>query len=345
MSIYNKVLSFTFFSLILICSELVLFSMNNRYVDLIPWHRFGFCAANTAIYKAIERYPKVHILDFSISHCMQWPTLIDALSKRPQGPPSLRITVPSFRPQVPPLLDLPTQEIGLRLAKFANSKNIPFQFNVMDHISPNKPISIDPSSLNLQQDEALVINCQHWLRYLSNEPHENKNDNNNSCSSRDDFISATKCLNPQIVVVVDEDADTSSLSLTSRITASFNYLWIPFDALETFLPKDSMQRLEYEADIGQRIENIIGFEGCQRMERSESCGKVSERMRNGGYLSAAFCEEATAEVKALLAEQANGWGMKREEDALVLTWKGHNSVFVTAWITNKRTNTCLDISQ
>ncbi|KAA0031623.1 scarecrow-like protein 32 [Cucumis melo var. makuwa] len=293
-----------------------------RYVDVIPWHRFGFCAANIAIYKAIERYQKVHILDFSISHCMQWPTLIDALSKRPQGPPSLRITVPSFRPQVPPLLNIPTQQIGLCLTKFANSKNIPFQFNLFpyNHNNNNNNISLfDPSILNLQHDEALVINCQHWLRYVSDD-------------EKDDFINATKRLNPRITVVVDEDFDLTDSSLASRITTCFNYFWIPFDALETFLSKDSTQRLEYEADVGQRIENIIGFEGKQRVERLESCVKVSERMRNGGYLNQPFCDEAADEVKALLAEQASGWGMKREEDALVLTWKGHNAVFVTAWV-------------
>ncbi|XP_038888248.1 scarecrow-like protein 32 [Benincasa hispida] len=293
-----------------------------RYVDVIPWHRFGFCAANIAIYKAIQRYQKVHILDFSISHCMQWPTLIDALSKRPQGPPSLRITVPSFRPPVPPLLNIPTHQIGLCLTKFASSKNIPFQFNLFPY-NHNNNISIDPSSLNLQDDEALVINCQHWLRYVSN--HD---------SSKDDFINKTKSLNPRIMIVVDEDSDMTDSSLASRITTCFNYFWIPFDALETFLSKDSMQRLEYEADIGQRIENIIGFEGNQRAERLESCVKVLERMRNGGYLNVPFCDDVADEVKALLAEQASGWGMKREEDALVLTWKGHNSVFVTAWVTD-----------
>lgn len=151
----------------------------------------------------------------------------------------------------------------------------------------------------------------------------------------DDFINATKSLNPRIMVVVDEDSDMSDSSLASRITTCFNYFWIPFDALETFLPKDSAQRLEYEADIGQRIQNIIGFEGQQRVERLESCVKVSERMRNGGYLNVPFCDDVEAELKALLAEQASGWGMKREEDTLVLTWKGHNSVFVTAWVTDE----------
>ncbi|KAG8640685.1 scarecrow-like protein 32 [Manihot esculenta] len=315
------------------------------YVDLIPWHRFGFCASNSAILKAIEGCPKVHILDFSITHCMQWPTLIDALAKRPEGPPSLRITVPSCRPPVPPLLNVSTEEVGLRLGNFAKFRDVPFEFNVIDDpcsSSISTEIMSEESSgfyfesllnhltplLDLRDDEALVINCQNWLRYLSDDQNGRVQDS----SLRDDFLCLIKSLNPCIILVVDEDCDLSAPSLTSRITTCFNYLWIPLDALETFLPKDSSQRIEYESDIGHKIENIISFDGFQRMERLESGIKLSQRMKNAGFFSVQFCEETVREVKSLLDEHASGWGMKREEDMLVLTWKGHNSVFATAWV-------------
>ncbi|KAL0001765.1 hypothetical protein SO802_015546 [Lithocarpus litseifolius] len=319
------------------------------YVDLIPWHRFGFCASNSAILNAIQGFPRVHILDFSITHCMQWPTLIDTLAKRPEGPPSLRITVPSSRPPVPPLLNVSTEEVGLRLGNFAKFRDVPFEFRVFDNSSSQSTLGevvkckespsfhfesllthLDPSTLNLRDDEALVINCQHWLRYLSDEQHGSPH----GASLRDTFLDIIKGLNPQIIVVVDEDSDLSASSLTSRITTCFNYLWIPFDALETFLPKESCQRMEYESDIGHKIENIISFEGFQRIERLESGVKLCQRMINSGWVSIPFCEETVKEVKDLLDEHASGWGMKKEEDMLVLTWKGHNSVFATAWIPN-----------
>uniref|UniRef100_A0A6N2N0B5 Uncharacterized protein n=1 Tax=Salix viminalis TaxID=40686 RepID=A0A6N2N0B5_SALVM len=322
------------------------------YVDLIPWHRFGFCASNSAILKAIEGYSKVHILDFSITHCMQWPTLIDALAKRAEGPPSLRITVPSCRPPVPPFLNVSSEEVGLRLSNFAKFRDLPFEFNVIDH-SPSSFTSSDqimskesshdlyfesllnhltPSMLDLRDDEALVINCQNWLRYLSD---EQRGSNVQDSSLRDAFLCTVKGFNPCIVVVVDEDSDLSAPSLSSRITACFNYLWIPFDALETFLLKDSSQRFEYESDIGHKIENIISFEGVQRIERLESGIKLSQRMRNAGFSSVSFCEDTVGEVRSLLEQHASGWGMKIEEDhMLVLTWKGHNSVFSTAWVPN-----------
>lgn len=298
------------------------------YVDLIPWHRFGFCAANSAILKAVQGHSKVHILDFSITHCMQWPTLIDALAKRPEGPPFLRISVLSWRPSVPPLLNASCEQVGLRLAKFAKFRDVPFEFNVIgsDYIGtdihqefPDFHIlsCLSPSCLNLRDDEVLAVNCQNWLRYLP-------------CG--DTFIDAIKALNPSIVTVVDEDCDLGASSLVSRITTCFNYLWIPFDALETFLPKDSPQRIEYEADIGHKIENIIGFEGAQRIERLESGMKLSQRMKNTGFLSIPFCEDTIREVKCLLDEHASGWGMKVEDDMLVLTWKGHSAVYATAWV-------------
>ncbi|KAK9092169.1 hypothetical protein Syun_027080 [Stephania yunnanensis] len=311
------------------------------YVDLIPWHRFGFCASNGAICKATRGHSKVHILDLSITHGMQWPTLIDALAKRPEGPPSLRITVPSARPPVPPLLNASTEQVYSRLANFAKSRDVPFEFRVMNimnssssdpfmsfHLDEFLLTLLNPSLLDVRDDEALVINCQNWLRYLPDEIPLEEDD----IGIRDRFLEMIRSLNPHIVVVVDEDAELDSPSLASRITSCVNYLWIPFDALETFLPKESAQRMEYEACVGHKIENIIGYEGMQRIERLETGAKTTHRMKKAHFASFPFCDETVREVKCSLDEHASGWGMKREDEMLVLTWKGHNSVFATAWV-------------
>ncbi|KAK8622374.1 hypothetical protein V6N13_117293 [Hibiscus sabdariffa] len=304
------------------------------YVDLIPWHRFGFSASNSAIFDAVRGYPKVHILDFSITHCMQWPTLIDALAKRAEGPPSVRITVPVFRPPVPPLLNVSTAEVGHRLANFAKFRDVPFEFRMIgDDRFKSLSSHLTRSELDLGDHEALVINCQNWLRYLSDETKWSSGTKDPSL--RDTFLDIIKNLNPRIVVVVDEDCNLSDSSLASRITTCFNYLWIPFDALETFLPKDSCQRLEYETDIGHKIENIVGLDGFQRIERLESGAKLSQRMKNAGFFGVRFREETVNEVKSLLDEHASGWGMKKEEVMLVLTWKGHSSVFASAWVSTE----------
>lgn len=78
-----------------------------------PWHRSGFTASNGAILLVVAGRSAVHVVDLSLTHCMPWPTLIDMLSKRPRGPPALRITVPSVRPAVSPLLGVSSEELGL----------------------------------------------------------------------------------------------------------------------------------------------------------------------------------------------------------------------------------------
>jgi hypothetical protein len=63
--------------------------------------------------------------------------------------------------------------------------------------------------------------------------------------------------------------------------------------------------------------------------------QMSQRMKNAGYFSVPFCDETILEVKGLLDEHASGWGMKKDESMLVLTWKGNSCVFATAWVPNE----------
>ncbi|KAG6386591.1 hypothetical protein SASPL_151758 [Salvia splendens] len=292
------------------------------YVDLIPWHRFGFCASNSAILEAVRG---------------AWGPLVE-----------LRISVLSWRPPTPPLLNIPIEEIRQRLVNFARYRDVPFEFNVIEVGGPLEEEEAASSSfydfllgqlgaaiVKVNVDEALVVNIQNWLRYL---PEEETSFSDSSCdgtmSYRDSFLELVGRLSPCLVTVVDEDCDLGAHSgLASRIVSCFNYMWIPFDALETFLPKDNPQRIEYESDIGHKIENIVGYEGGQRIERLESGGRLCRRMASAGFMSVPFGEETVKEVKVLLDEHASGWGMKKDEEGmLVLTWKGHNAVYAGAWV-------------
>uniref|UniRef100_A0A803PEE2 Scarecrow-like protein 32 n=1 Tax=Cannabis sativa TaxID=3483 RepID=A0A803PEE2_CANSA len=220
------------------------------FIDLTPWHRFGFTAANAAILEAVEGFSVIHLVDLSSTHCMQIPTLLDAIASRHyEVTPVIKLTVvvaAEANDVVPPILDISYDELGLKLVNFARSRNIILEF---------------------------------------------------------------------------------------RLRSAFNFLWIPYDTVETFLPKGSKQRQWYEADIGWKIENVIANEGVQRVERLEPKSRWVQRMRNASFRSVGFGEEAVSEVKTMLDEHAAGWGLKKEdEDHLVLTWKGHNVVFATLWM-------------
>ncbi|KQK05549.1 scarecrow-like protein 32 [Brachypodium distachyon] len=293
-----------------------------EYVDLTPWHRFGFTASNGAILRAAAGRPALHVVDLSVTHCMQWPTLIDALSKRAGGPPALRISVPRARPAVPPLLAASDAALlGPRLANFAKSRGVRLDFHVIDVKNAElASVLSDREALELRDGEALVVNCHSWLRHVAP-------------GRRDGLLDAVRALEPCLVTVTDEDADLDSPSLASRIAGCLEFHWILFDALDTCAPRDSTRRAEQEAALAQKIESVVAGDdgGGAAAERSECGARLSERMRRRGFDGVGFGEEVAAEVRRLLGEHANGWGVKTEEDMMVLTWKGHGAVFTTAW--------------
>ena len=317
------------------------------FVDLTPWHRFGFTAANAAILEAVEGYPVIHIVDLSLTHCMQIPTLIDAIANRLEGPPLVKLTVAGGATEdVRPMLDLTYEELGSKLVNFARSRNVMLEFRVVPSSYADGFSSLI-EQLRVQHlvyaesGEALVINCHMMLHYIPEEtltPLPNTNSNpysfepSSTQSLRTMFLKALRGLDPTVVVLVDEDADLTSNNLVCRLRSAFNYLWIPYDTVDTFLPQGSKQRQWYEAGICWKIENVIAHEGLQRVERLEPKTRWVQRMRNANFRGLSFGEDAVSEVKTMLDEHAAGWGLKKEENDLVLTWKGHNVVFATAWV-------------
>ncbi|KAK7330973.1 hypothetical protein VNO77_25180 [Canavalia gladiata] len=324
-----------------------------NFVDLTPWHRFGFTAANTAILEATEGFSVIHIVDLSLTHCMQIPTLIDAIASRHEVPPLIKLTVPNANcREIPPMLHLSYDELGAKLVNFARSRNIAMEFRVVSS-SYEDGFAALIEELRVQQQqqhlvyaaearpiEALVINCHMMLHYIPDETLSAIPDHTDSSSYMYDpsasslrslFLKAVRSLEPTVVIVVDEDADLTSNDLVCRLRCAFNYLWIPYDTVDTFLPRGSKQRQWYEAHICWKIENVIAHEGVQRVERIEPKNKWEQRMRNASFQGVAFSEDSVAEVKAMLDEHAAGWGLKKEDEHIVLTWKGHNVVFASAW--------------
>ncbi|GLT46787.1 hypothetical protein SLA2020_205170 [Shorea laevis] len=315
------------------------------FVDLTPWHRFGFTATNAAILEAVEGYSVIHIVDFSLTHCMQIPTLIDAIANRVEGPPLLKLTVAGATEDIPPMLDLSYEELGAKLVNFARSRNIMLEFRVIPSSYTDGFASFIEQLrvqhlVQAESGEALVINCHMMLHCIPEEtlsplpevPNSCPYEPSNSSSLRTMFLKALQGLDPTIVVLVDEDADLTSNNLVCRLRSAFNYLWIPYDTVDTFLRQGSKQRQWYEADICWKIENVIACEGLQRVERLEPKDRWVQRMRDAGFRGLGLGEEVVSEVKGMLDEHAAGWGLKKEEgDHLVLTWKGHNVVFATAW--------------
>lgn len=309
------------------------FSINEltSFIDITPYYRFGYVAANGALLERFEGVERLHILDFSTTHCMQWPTFIDALADRIDGPPHVRLTVSSATPPRPLGLHSSYEELGSRLTAFANSKKVPFEFHILTQ--PLETLCV--SDIGLRDGEALGVNCAFRLHYLADES-AGSEFAANSCCPRDRFLQLIHSLNPAIVTLYEEDCDTTSLDLSCRLKLSFNYEWMPFDILATYPEHMSKHhRLEQEREVGQKIENIVACEGLSRIERLESKQQWYQRLHRLHFRALPVSEDVVAELKKMVADHAAGWGMKWEKSvddtAVMLSWKGNSLVFASTW--------------
>ncbi|XP_023518568.1 scarecrow-like protein 32 [Cucurbita pepo subsp. pepo] len=309
------------------------------FVDLTPWHRFGFTTANAAILDAIEGYSAVHVVDFSLMHCMQIPTLIDAIATRFEFPPLLKLTTVVVK-HTPPILELSYEELGAKLVNFARSKNVRMEYRFVESCYTDgfsnliQEIRVQNLIYGPESKEALILNCHMMLHYI---PEETLNPNPSPnfdmlSSTRSMFLKEIRSLEPAIVILVDEEADFTASKMVSRLRSAFNYLWIPYDSMDSILPRNSKHREWYEAGICRKIQNVIAEEGIERVERLEPKTRWVQRMVNSKFRGVGFGEDAVSEVKTMLDEHAAGWGLKKEDNHLLLTWKGHDVVFATAWV-------------
>lgn len=141
---------------------------------MTPYYCFGFTAANGALLEAFEGRKEVHIVDFSTTHCMQWPTLIQALADRTEVglPPHVRLTVcnPTHADEaqqlnISPKVKATYEYLGSRLTHFAASRGISFTFHIL-----SRPLEdLEAADFGLRGEECVAVNCSLRLHYLAEE--------------------------------------------------------------------------------------------------------------------------------------------------------------------------------
>lgn len=95
--------------------------------QICPYYKFAYMSANVVIGEAIENENRIHIMDFQIAQGSQWVSFIEAISRRPGGPPYIRITGVDDS-QSAHARGGGLQLVGQRLAEVAESCGVPFEF-------------------------------------------------------------------------------------------------------------------------------------------------------------------------------------------------------------------------
>ncbi|XP_021287653.1 scarecrow-like transcription factor PAT1 [Herrania umbratica] len=288
--------------------------------EVCPYFKFGYMSANGAIAEAMKDESRVHIIDFQIAQGSQWLTLIHALSARPGGPPSIRITG----------IDDPTSAyargggleiVGQRLRKLAESCKVPFEF----HSAAISGTEVQLENLGIQPGEAIAVNFAMTLHHMPDESVGTQN-------HRDRLLRLAKSLSPKVVTLVEQEANTNTAPFFPRFYETMNHYLAIFESIDVTLPREHKERINVEQHcLAREIVNIIACEGPERVERHELLGKWRSRFIMAGFTPSPLSSFVNATIKTLLQSYCDKYTLEEKDGVLYLGWMNRAIIASCAW--------------
>ncbi|XP_042492430.1 scarecrow-like protein 28 [Macadamia integrifolia] len=285
-----------------------------NHVSPIP--KFLHFTSNEILLRAFEGKDTVHIIDFDIKQGLQWPGLFQSLATRPNPPSHVRITGIGESKQE-------LQETGNRLARFAETLNLPFEFHaVVDRLE-----DVRLWMLHVKEKESVAINCVLQLHKMLYD------ETGVALRNLLGLISST---NPIVVLMAEQEAMHNDSNLEGRVSNSFKYYSAIFDSIHSTLPLDSLVRIKIEEMFAREIRNIIACEGSDRLERHVSFSKWRKMMEHGGFRSIEIGEREILQSRMLLKMYScENYSIEKqgEEGAagLTVSWLEQPLYTVSAW--------------
>ncbi|KAL5569065.1 hypothetical protein UlMin_025640 [Ulmus minor] len=287
-----------------------------------PFMKLCHFFSNRTIMKVAEKATRLHIIDLGIRHGFQWPCLIQNLSSRPNGPPKLRITgvdfpQPGFRPAER------TEETGRRLANYAKTFNVPFEFNAI----AKKWENIQIEELKLDPDEVLVVNCMYRLKNLLDETVMVE-------SPKDIVLNLIRKMNPKVFIMGTINGVYSAPFFITRFREALFHFSALFDMAETSLVHDTPERTLLERlVVGQEAMNVIACEGAERIERPETYKQWQLRCVRAGLRQLPLNPEILKKIKDILRLDYHKYFVVDEDGEWLLHgWKGRTGFALSSWI-------------
>ncbi|KDP38079.1 hypothetical protein JCGZ_04722 [Jatropha curcas] len=292
-----------------------------HFYETCPYLKFAHFTANQAILEAFEGKKRVHVIDFSMNEGMQWPALLQALALRPGGPPAFRLTGIG-----PPSHDDSDhlQEVGWKLAQLAETIHVEFEYR---GFVANSLADLDASMLELRPNEfeSLAVNSVFELHKLLARP-----------GAIEKVLSVVKQMKPEIVTIVEQEANHNGPVFLDRFTESLHYYSTLFDSLEG--SASTQDKVMSEVYLGKQICNVVACEGADRVERHETLTQWRTRLGSSGFVPVHLGSNAFKQASMLLALFAGGDGYRVEENngCLTLGWHTRPLIATSAWrVVNK----------
>eukprot|EP00268_Persea_americana_P068338 TRINITY_DN950_c0_g1_i1.p1 TRINITY_DN950_c0_g1~~TRINITY_DN950_c0_g1_i1.p1 ORF type:complete len:763 (-),score=180.61 TRINITY_DN950_c0_g1_i1:955-3243(-) len=292
------------------------------FLAACPFKRVSYFFANQTILDTVENATRLHIVDFGINYGFQWPCLLQRLGGRSGGPPKVRMTgidLPQsgFRPAER------VEETGRRLADYAQTFNVPFEYV---SIACSKWETIQVEDLKIEKDEVLVVNCSYQLHRLADETVTLE-------SPRDLVLKTINKMNPDVFIHGIVNGSYNSPFFITRFREALFHWSAVFDMVETNVPREQPERTLIERDLfGGEAMNIIACEGTERVERPETYKQWKVRTMRAGFLQLPLNQEIIKKARdKVRSSYHKDFVIDENSQWLLQGWKGRIVYALSTW--------------
>ncbi|KAG8387865.1 hypothetical protein BUALT_Bualt02G0065700 [Buddleja alternifolia] len=291
------------------------------FIEASPFRKMSNMLANQTIKKLANGATTLHIIDFGILYGFQWPCLIEALSKRPGGPPKLRITgidfpQPGFRPAER------VEDTGRRLAKYCERFGVPFEYIAI----AQKWETIKVEDVKIGENELVVVNSVHRLHNVLDETVLVD-------SPRDAVLNLIKKINPDMFIHGVLNATYNTPFFLTRFREALFHFSSLFDMFEATVPREDKNRVLFEEEIyGKDAMNIIACEGTQRIDRPETYKQWQARNGRAGFRQMALDQELVKYVRSVVKmDYHKDFSVDEDGKWMLHGWKGRVIYAISYW--------------
>lgn len=285
-----------------------IFNALQSYNSICPLIKFSHFTANQAIFQALDGADCVHIIDLDIMQGLQWPGLFHILVSRSKKIRSVRITGFGSSSEL-------LESTGRRLADFAMSLGLPFDFNPLEGKIGN---IIDVSQLGVRPGETIVVHWMHHCLY-------------DITGSDLGTLRMLTLLRPKLITIVEQDLSHGG-SFLGRFVEALHYYSALFDALGDGLGADSIERHTVEQQLfGCEIRNIVAVGGPKRTGEVK-VERWGEELKRVGFRPVSLSGNPAAQASLLLGMFPwKGYTLVEENGCLKLGWKDLSLLTASAW--------------
>lgn len=281
------------------------------FSEISPVLQFANFTCNQALIEALERFDRIHVIDFDIGFGVQWSSFMQEIVLRSNGKPSLKITAvvsPSSCNEIE--LNF-TQE---NLSQYAKDLNISFEFNVLNIESLNLPSCPLPGHF-FDSNEAIGVNFP-VSSFISNP----------SCFPV--ALHFLKQLRPKVVVTLDKNCDRMDVPLPTNVVhvlQCYSALLESLDAVNVNL--DVLQKIERHY-IQPTINKIVLGHHNQR----DKLPPWRNMFLQSGFSPFTFSNFTEAQAECLVQRApVRGFQVERKPSSLVLCWQRKELISVSTW--------------